>query len=515
MASMTPDFLSKILFSKKSPQNPVEANSSENGVTKRDWILDEIEEIVVWDNPLKSLLSLVGVNVLFWLLINVNLKFYGLIFIALLVISLNQLWNEYFQSSVTNDPDSGRESAASCSSSSSGSRFEVRGLVAAMKNACLKLKQSRQDQPGTFFFAAFASFLFLNFIGRTVSGATLTYTLLMAVMIVPGILKHLIPLHVLSSSVQHIYSSHKGVDSQNKLQQEDKFEEEESFRELMLDSESSKVLEKVELQSLLNEPEKSAVSSRLPADGRGEQKQGAAQNLWQVANDNLGLNRFLSLFASPAEAENVFMPEAIEVDEGEEGLLDKPEQRFPADNSTFLLPEDDEEWMNFSSDSDFEVEEEDGAVIARRKGFSQKSKSLNQDPRQPEVGRDRRDFRNDADKYAPAASRPGATSEVFEIQPGVSDRESERRQTKGANLRNREDLLDEEDSFSELTSDTESPDIVERIDRLQSLLNETTASLGLSTAAADGATSAAAPARLHRDSSSDTDGFELINDEDM
>lgn len=159
----------------------------------------KLQRVLIWENPLISVLCVLVVNILFWLAVNFECRFYGFVFWTILIGFLYDMWIQRIWPEIS-VPIAGR-------SQSTGDRTAVHPSVLSvpeishylseahmlLKDYYIWLKTLRGDQPGVFCCGMSCCFFGLTLIGRAIPGTVIAYFFIMLFMIGPGICIHLLP----------------------------------------------------------------------------------------------------------------------------------------------------------------------------------------------------------------------------------------------------------------------------------------------------------------------------------
>uniref|UniRef100_A0A1B6DQP4 RETREG1-3/ARL6IP-like N-terminal reticulon-homology domain-containing protein n=1 Tax=Clastoptera arizonana TaxID=38151 RepID=A0A1B6DQP4_9HEMI len=189
--------LNRLKFWKRSQNEPIDQMQSEeeriaNSLRCYETYVFRAQKILVWENPISSILSVILVNFLFWLLLKLEWRIYGIVCSAVLVLTVQAAWQQHIWPEISVAPvvkPEGGDLLPAHPSVLEVSRF-VTSLKNHFKNYFNWLKALRSDQPTMF--CCLLSILFgsLMLLGEFIPGATLLYVIIMLIMIVPGIVKH-------------------------------------------------------------------------------------------------------------------------------------------------------------------------------------------------------------------------------------------------------------------------------------------------------------------------------------
>ncbi|XP_076047596.1 uncharacterized protein LOC143029085 [Oratosquilla oratoria] len=157
-----------------------------------------IQSILIWEKPPKSALSVVAVNVLFWLLVASELRVYFVLSVVVLGVFLHQQWVHSIWPEIRlppKDPEDTEEWTPvhpSVLSVPEISRY-VEGSWRGFRDNLIWLKNLRRTQPAVFCALISTCLSMFAIVGHLVPGVVLVYATLMFLMTGPGILIHIIP----------------------------------------------------------------------------------------------------------------------------------------------------------------------------------------------------------------------------------------------------------------------------------------------------------------------------------
>lgn len=163
------------------------------------------QSILMWENPAVSILCVISVNILFWIIVNLQWRFYGIVCSALLVMSLHEAWVQQIWPEIRVPPKKEPEEMPARPTHPSViavSRF-VTNACTVSKDYLNWLKTFRTQQPGVFCCGICLLFAGLILVGNAFSGMLLAYLILMAVLIGPGIVLHVVPPQMKQTAVQY------------------------------------------------------------------------------------------------------------------------------------------------------------------------------------------------------------------------------------------------------------------------------------------------------------------------
>lgn len=184
----------------------------------------KLQRVLIWENPVLSVLCVLVVNILFWSAVNFECRFYGFVFWTILIGVVYDMWIEKIWPEIS-VPVARR-------SQSTGDRTAVSPSVLSvpeishylceahmlLKDYYIWLKTLRGDQPGVFCCGMSCCFFGLSLIGRAVPGTVIAYFLIMLIMIGPGICIHLLPSSVFEKlrSLRTVFRT-KGKDTDSEV----------------------------------------------------------------------------------------------------------------------------------------------------------------------------------------------------------------------------------------------------------------------------------------------------------
>uniref|UniRef100_A0A1B6EMX1 RETREG1-3/ARL6IP-like N-terminal reticulon-homology domain-containing protein n=1 Tax=Cuerna arida TaxID=1464854 RepID=A0A1B6EMX1_9HEMI len=159
--------------------------------------LSHLQSIIMWDNPAVSVLCIVLVNILFWIFMSLEWKFYGIISSVLLALSIHDAWTGHVWPEIsveatpppspdTSDPTPAHPSVVAVSRLVTNGCTVVRCWAVWMRNL-------RQQQPGLFCCICSLLCSCLLLLGRSVSGLVLVYLLLMSALLGPALVVKCVP----------------------------------------------------------------------------------------------------------------------------------------------------------------------------------------------------------------------------------------------------------------------------------------------------------------------------------
>ncbi|XP_068082467.1 reticulophagy regulator 3 [Anabrus simplex] len=170
----------------------------------------KVQKILLWESPMISCMCVIVVNIVFWLAISFQCRFYGVIFTTILFGFVCNMWMQKIWPRIS-IPTSGMNEREDSTAQNPRvlSMPEISHylgyIFSVLKDYYIRLKTLRDTQPGLFCCGMCLCFSVLTLIGRTVPGLVISYCLIMIIMIGPGIWIHL--LHP-PSMIQHVWNFH-------------------------------------------------------------------------------------------------------------------------------------------------------------------------------------------------------------------------------------------------------------------------------------------------------------------
>ncbi|XP_069683525.1 reticulophagy regulator 3-like [Periplaneta americana] len=158
-----------------------------------------VQKVLIWEKPLISVLCVIAVNLLFWLAVNFECRFYGFIFWMILAGFLYDMWVERIWPEISVAAEARMRSTDEWTPvhPSVLSVPEISHYLSQthmlLKEYYTWLKNLRGDQPGLFCCGMSCCFIGLTLIGRAVPGPVIAYVLVMLLMTGPGVCIHLLP----------------------------------------------------------------------------------------------------------------------------------------------------------------------------------------------------------------------------------------------------------------------------------------------------------------------------------
>lgn len=170
--------------------------------SRTDAYLNVVYKVLVWDDPKISFMTLGVLHVLLWLIVQLELRFYGVIFLVSLVLFLCDL---YFE----------RKDLKAERNSSSDAMRQVGRIVS---NISLHLQGLRKESPSVFCIIMCGIFLSLTVVARNVSGFALSYLILLAIFTGPLIISRLPSEYLINmKDIVHNIGSNEGLLAETEL----------------------------------------------------------------------------------------------------------------------------------------------------------------------------------------------------------------------------------------------------------------------------------------------------------
>nr|CAI5825795.1 unnamed protein product [Callosobruchus analis] len=161
------------LFTKSAQQK------EERKINKYDVYCGQIYEVLSWENPKYTLTVFLVSLFLFWIIVQLQIKFFCVLFFGLLIAFLLDAY--YDNKDLTNDyPD------------------ELQNLYYVMHDMMLSLKAIRKENPSSFCIGMSVFFLVITVIANSISGYMLTYLAILGTFFLPLTFKCLPEDHVVT-----------------------------------------------------------------------------------------------------------------------------------------------------------------------------------------------------------------------------------------------------------------------------------------------------------------------------
>lgn len=171
-------------------------------ISRTDAYLDAVYKVLVWDDPKISFMTLGVLHVLLWLIVQLELRFYGVIFLVSLILFLCDL---YFE----------RKDLKAERNSSSDAMRQVGRIIS---NVSLYLHSLRKENPSMFCTIMCGIFFSLTVVARNVSGFALSYLVLLAIFTTPLIISRLPPEYLLNvKEIVETIGSNDGLLAESEL----------------------------------------------------------------------------------------------------------------------------------------------------------------------------------------------------------------------------------------------------------------------------------------------------------
>lgn len=167
-------------------------------ISKIEQYIIPIQALLIWERPYISAVVLIAVNILFWYIVSLFKRVYSFVAIITLIIfgykmGISKIWQEI---RVPQPDDEDTESwipvHPQVLSAPELSHYLDEGLK-YIKQWFIWLQDLRSRSHGVFCFIISSIFALLAFIGYVIPGVVITYTLLMTVLLGPGIVLFVLP----------------------------------------------------------------------------------------------------------------------------------------------------------------------------------------------------------------------------------------------------------------------------------------------------------------------------------
>lgn len=158
-----------------------------------------LQSIMIWENPVHTLVAYFCFNILFWLVVSLDLRFYFLFFSTTLVVLIYEMWVDKVwpeirvpQPAEQGDNEGWTPLHPGVLSAPELSHY-LNKVMQFSHNQYLRLQNLRNNQPGHFCALVSIGCLLLMWIGRTISGTMLLYIIFMTLLLLPGLCIHFLP----------------------------------------------------------------------------------------------------------------------------------------------------------------------------------------------------------------------------------------------------------------------------------------------------------------------------------
>lgn len=167
-------------------------------ISKIEQYIIPIQALLIWERPYISAVVLIAVNILYWYIVSLFKRVYSFVAIITLIIfgykmGISKIWQEI---RVPQPDDEDTESwipvHPQVLSAPELSHYLDEGLK-YIKQWFIWLQDLRSRSHGVFCFIISSVFALLAFIGHVIPGVVITYTLLMTVLLGPGIVLFVLP----------------------------------------------------------------------------------------------------------------------------------------------------------------------------------------------------------------------------------------------------------------------------------------------------------------------------------
>ncbi|XP_039296892.1 reticulophagy regulator 2-like [Nilaparvata lugens] len=195
------NILRKAYFWKKfDDQNQVNKDKEDDTRTLRESsYVFHVQNVITWDNPSYSFLWIGLVNLLFWLSVILDYKAPAIVSTISLLICLHGMWTNKIWPEIRvkrcNEDEENRRRRSMNGSGDHGSPMLSEYLQSSWetcRNNFSKLLNMREQNKIQFFAVMAGMFIAIFMIGQMISGFLLTYLIVMAIMIGPGLWIHVL-----------------------------------------------------------------------------------------------------------------------------------------------------------------------------------------------------------------------------------------------------------------------------------------------------------------------------------
>ncbi|KAJ9575732.1 hypothetical protein L9F63_007378 [Diploptera punctata] len=204
MAKRVTDWFSRVWYWKFTRnETAVHVVTEEENLTKAlgryEPYIIKVQRVLIWEKPVISVLCILFINILFWLAVNFECRFYGFVFWILLLGFLYDMWIDRIWPEISVPIEGRRQNTDDCTTvhPSILSVPEMSHYISethmCLKNYYSWLKNIRSEQPGMFCCGMSCCFVILTLIGRAIPGSVIAYIIVMMVMIGPGVCIHVLP----------------------------------------------------------------------------------------------------------------------------------------------------------------------------------------------------------------------------------------------------------------------------------------------------------------------------------
>ncbi|XP_067139127.1 reticulophagy regulator 3 isoform X2 [Centruroides vittatus] len=167
-------------------------------ISKLEQYIIPIQALLIWERPYISAVVLIAVNILFWYIVSLFKRVYSFVAIITLIIfgykmGISKIWQEIrVPPSEDEDSESWIPVHPKVLSAPELSHYLDEGWK-YIKQWGIWLQDLRNRNHGVFCFIISSVFGVLAFIGHIIPGVVITYTLLMTVLLGPGIVLFVLP----------------------------------------------------------------------------------------------------------------------------------------------------------------------------------------------------------------------------------------------------------------------------------------------------------------------------------
>ncbi|KAJ8932783.1 hypothetical protein NQ314_014487 [Rhamnusium bicolor] len=150
-------------------------NNREREVSRYEVYFEHVYKVLSWEDNTVTLVVFLVLNFIFWLIVQWQLRFYGIVFFTIL---LGFLWDSYFETK-------------ECTVYRGQYSEAVDDVYNYVCEIIFGLKALRKESPLSFCIMMFLIFLFICFIARNVSGYVVLYFTMLAIFYIPLGFKYL------------------------------------------------------------------------------------------------------------------------------------------------------------------------------------------------------------------------------------------------------------------------------------------------------------------------------------
>lgn len=158
-----------------------------------------LQSILIWENPVHTVVAYFCFNVLFWLAVSLNLKFYFVLFTTTLVVLVYEMWVDKVWPEIRvplpaeqGDNEGWTPLHPRVLSAPELSHYLNKSMQ-FVHNQYIRLRNLRNEQPGVFCALMSIGCIILMGLGRSISGTLLLYIIFMSLLLIPGVCIHILP----------------------------------------------------------------------------------------------------------------------------------------------------------------------------------------------------------------------------------------------------------------------------------------------------------------------------------